>query len=311
MQTFFATISTVLPTTLASALATVAGVWLAASLAMSALYPLYANRLTAIQPAQRAWLLRSIALLPLVLATLTWIELFVVPGKIVPHHCHQADCAPHNPEIHPTLITVALLLLITFLPAVLIALNTVWSTVTLERRWRQLSTPADRYRYLDFSQPVACIVGLFKPTIYFSRGFIDQLSPVALDVVIAHEQAHGARFDNFWTALVRIFSLAWIDRRRLAADLELAQEQACDLRAAGQIGDTLTVAETLVQCQRLTQTPQVACAFFRGQLAARVQLLLEPRYTTLSLLTIVRFGSVVVLAMAALVIPLHYVIELL
>lgn len=300
-----------LPASLAAALVSIAGIWLAASLLMSMLYPLYANRLAAIQPAQRAWLLRAIALTPIALALLAWIELFVMPGRIVPHHCHHADCSPHDPHIHPTLMTVAVLLLITLLPVALLALKTVWSTLALARDWKRLSAPADRYRYLDCTQPIACIVGLFKPTIYFSRGFIANLSPAAVNVVIAHEQAHAARYDNLWAALVRVFSLAWIGRGRLAFDLELAQEQACDLRAAGQIGDALAVAETLLQCQRLSQMPQVACAFVRGQLDARVQLLLEPRYTTLSPLTMVRVGSLAVLSMAALVIPLHYVIEFL
>ena len=296
---------------LAAVIATLAGVWLAASLLMSLLFPLYAERLTTIEPVQRAWLLRALALTPALLAALAWLELFVLPGEIVPHHCHLTNCAPHNPELHPALSTVALLVLVSFLPVALLTLKTIWSTLALQRQWRPLSTPRGAYRFLDFAKPVACIVGLLRPTIYFSRGFIAQLSPAALQVVIAHEQAHATRYDNLWTLLVRAASISWLNRRRLVDALELAQEQACDQRAAQRVGDRLVVAETLLQCQRLAQTPQVACAFLRGQLAARVQVLLEPDYSTLAPLTLLRFGSLAVLLMAALVIPLHYVIELL
>lgn len=303
--------------TLAAVLATLAGVWLAASLLMSLLFPLYAPRLPAIEPAQRACLLRAIALAPALLAALAWLELFVLPGEVVPHHCHLTTCGPHNPELHAALSTVALLVLVSFLPGALLAFKTVWSTLALERQWRPLSTSHGAYRFLNFGRPVACIVGLVRPTIYFSRGFIAELSPSALQVVIAHEQAHAMRNDNFWTLLIRAASVSWPNRRRLIDALELAQEQACDRRAAQLAGDELVVAETLLQCQRLTQgqqltqTPQVACAFLHGQLAARVQALLEPDYRALAPLTLLRFGGVTVLFMAALVIPLHYVIELL
>lgn len=295
----------------AAALATIAGVWLVASLLMSLSFPLYAGRLAAIEPAQRAWVLRAIVLTPVLLAALAWLELFVLPGEIVPHHCHLNNCAPHNPELRPALSTVALLVLASFLPVALMMLKTIWSTFALERQWRPLSTQHDAYRFLDFSRPIACIVGLVRPTIYFSRGFVAQLPPSSLQVVIAHEQAHAARYDNIWTLLVRAASVSWLNRRRLIDALELAQEQACDLSAAQRTGDAVAVAETLLQCQRLAQAPQVACAFLRGQLAARVQVLLDPDYSTLAPLTLLRFGSLAVLLMAALVIPLHYVIELL
>jgi hypothetical protein len=297
-------------------LAILAGVWLAGSLLMSLLFPLYAGRLGRIEPAQRAWVLRAIALVPALLAALVWLELFVMPGEIVPRHCHFANCAPHNPELRPALPTIALLILASILPIALLALKTIWNTHALQRQWRPLSTPAGDYRFLDVARPIACIVGLLRPTIYFSRGFIAQLSPAALQVVIAHEQAHAQRYDNLWTLLVRATSLSWLQRRRLQETLELAQEQACDQRAAQRVGDALVVAETLLQCQRLTnqqpaQTPRLACAFLRGQLAARVQVLLAPDYSALPPLTVLRFTSLAVLLMAALVIPLHYVIELL
>jgi Zn-dependent protease with chaperone function len=297
--------------TLAAVLATLAGVWLATSLFMSLLFPLYAKRLTAIEPSQRAWVLRAIALTPALLAVLAWLELFVLPGEIVPHHCHLTNCAPHNPELRPALSTVALLMLASFLPVLMLALKTIWSTLTLERRWRSLSTPRAAYRFLDIANPVACIIGLVRPTIYFSRGFVAQLSPPALQVVIAHEQAHATRYDNLWTLLVRAVSVSWLYRRHLIDALELAQEQACDQQATQRVGDALVVAETLLQCQRLAQTPQVACAFLRGQLAARVRVLLEPDYAPLAPLALLRFGSLALLLMAGLVIPLHYVIELL
>jgi beta-lactamase regulating signal transducer with metallopeptidase domain len=295
--------------TLSILLMTLAGVWLAASLVVSMIYPLYAHKLVAIRPAQRAWLLRLIALTPTLFALLACTELFALPEELVPLHCHLSNCAPHHPDPQLSLTTMASLLLVVLTPVVLLALNVLWSTATLERRWRRLSRPAGAYRYLDISQQVACIVGLWRPTIYFSRGFIAQLSPTTLQVVVAHEQAHAARYDNLWTALVRIFSLGWVSRQRLTADLELAQEQACDRHAALSIGDAATVAETLVQCQRLVQTPQVACAFLRGQLSARVNMLLDPHYTELSPLAVLRIACLAAMLATVSVIPLHYLVE--
>lgn len=292
-------------------LATWSGLWLAASLLISLLYPLFANKLAPIEPSQRAWLLRLLALTAPAFSVLTCIELFIAPGKLVPLHCHLSNCTAHNPDTQTSFIFAKEFLLVVFVPIVLISANVLLSTIRLSRQWHHLSTATQAYRFLDSSHPIACVVGLLRPTIYFSRGFIAGLSPTALRVVIAHERAHASRYDNLWIVIVRIFSLGWIYRQRLLDDLELAQEQACDQMAAIVVGDAITVAETLVQCQRLAQTPQISCAFMRGQLQARVQTLLDAKHTVLSPLTLLRFGSVALLLATGLVTPLHYAIELL
>lgn len=297
--------------TLATVFATLAGVWLAAALLMSLLYPLCAGRLATLLPAQRAWLLRLLAATPACLAIVVCIELFVVPGEVVPLHCHLSHCGAHNPDPQPAFSIMAALLAALCLPVALLSARLMADTLRLESRWRHLSAPAGAWRQLDVDQPIACIVGLLRPTIYFSRGFVGRLTPAALRVVLAHEQAHAARRDNAWSALAQIFSMGWIGRRRLLDDLELAQEQACDQRAAQAIGDPIAVAETLVQCQRMAQAPRTACAFFRGQLPKRVQVLLEPRFHALSPLTALRVGSLAVFVAMSLAIPLHYLIEFL
>lgn len=297
------------PATFATVFATLAGVWLVMSLLMSLPYLLYAGRLATLPPAQRAWLLRLLAAMPACLALVACIELFIVPGELVPLHCHLSHCGAHNPDTRPAFSIMAALLAVVAVPVALLAAKVVVDTLRLEARWRDVSAPMDTWRHLDVPVPIACIVGLLRPTIYFSRGFIERLTPAAFAIVLAHEQAHAARRDNFWSALVQIFSIGWIGRRRLADDLELAQEQACDEQAAAAVGDALAVAETLVQCQRLTQTPAVACAFFRGQLPQRVRALLEPDFQPLSPLTALRFGSLAALLAMALAIPLHYFIE--
>lgn len=297
--------------TFATVFATLAGVWLVASVLMSLSYPLFAQRLTALLPAQRAWLLRLIAALPACLAVVACLELFVVPGEVVPLHCHLTQCGAHNPDTQPAFSIMVALLTVICLPIVLLAAKVVADTLRLEARWRGSSAAAGAYRHLDVATPIACIVGLLRPTIYLSRGFIERLAPEVLAVVLAHEQAHAMRRDNFWSALAQIFSMGWIGRKRFFEDLELAQEQACDLAAARAVGDSLAVADALVKCQRLTQalTPQAACAFFRGQLPQRIQALLEPEFQSLSPLTALRVGSLVVLLAMALAIPLHYFIE--
>lgn len=292
-------------------LATWCAVWLIASSLISGGYPRFASQFSMIQSAQRAWLLRLLVLTPVLLAMLSCVELFVVPGELVPFHCHLSNCAAHDPNTQPSFFFVKEFLLILFVPIVFLTAHVVWRTWSLQRQWRQWSkTTSAGYRYLDCAESVACVLGLVKPTIYFSRGFIASLPAQALNVVIAHERAHATRYDNFWIIAIRILSLGWMNQKYLLADLELAQEQACDQIAAAKIGDAVTVAETLVQCQRLTQTPDVSCAFFRGQLEARVKMLLDNRYTALSPLTLLRYTSLALMLMAALAIPLHYAIEI-
>ena len=292
-------------------LATWSGVWLIASLSISLFYPFFSKKLAPIKPSQRAWLLRLLAITAPMFAVLTCIELFVAPGKLVPAHCHLSQCAAHNPDAQTSFIFAKEFLLVVFAPILLVSAHIVLSTLGLAAQWRRLSTAASGYRLLDCEQPIACVLGLLRPTIYFSRGFVAALSPASLRVVIAHEQAHATRYDNLWLAIARIFSIGWINRRRLLEDLELAQEQACDQVAAIAVGDTITVAETLIQCQRLAQAPTMSCAFLRGQLPARIQMLLDAQNKVLSPLTLLRFGSAALLLATALVPPLHYAIELL
>jgi beta-lactamase regulating signal transducer with metallopeptidase domain len=81
--------------------------------------------------------------------------------------------------------------------------------------------------------------GLFRQRIVISRALLDRLSSDQLELVLAHETAHAARFDN-----LRILSARWSTRLwpakirdRMLADLVADGEQSCDAVALGAVPD--------------------------------------------------------------------------
>ncbi|MET0378265.1 MAG: M56 family metallopeptidase, partial [Spongiibacteraceae bacterium] len=156
-----------------------------------------------------------------------------------------------------------------------------------------------------------CTLGLFRPTIYLSQGLIRQLPAAAISAITAHEHAHVQRRDNLWLILLRASCLFWIRRNKLFDDIELAHDQSCDRAAADFLGDYLTVAETLVQCRRLGNSPPLAASFLRNHLALRVQAILHSDDSTISPVRVLCMATLLLLTVATLVPLLHYAIELL
>ncbi len=66
----------------------------------------------------------------------------------------------------------------------------------------QVGVRAPRVRLLETHRPMACVAGVFRPTLYLSRGMIQALSRRELEGLIAHELAHLRHQDNL---------LAWLD----------------------------------------------------------------------------------------------------
>jgi Zn-dependent protease with chaperone function len=288
--------------------------WIALSLLGSLLWrsarrPLV-MALNALRATSRANTLRLIALLPLLASLFLSAGLFEFPGWLIAPHCHPLQCAAHSPAI-ALAAWVWMLPAIAVLATALVLTATIRRTLRVARQWRQLSEAGAHYRILPTLMPMACAIGFLRPTIYLSRGLLDGLSPAAIAVITAHEQAHVKRADNFWLTVIRIGCLFWIGRDQLIDDIELAHDQACDRAAANDLGDALLVADTLVRCRQLANPPALATTsnFLRGHIAARVQAVLCDHEQPLASVRKMFLTCLLILAGAAAVPLLHYLLE--
>lgn len=130
--------------------------------------------------------------------------------------------------------------------------------------------------------PFLC--GLWRPAIVVPRGFADSLDATALRAVLAHEAAHQARRDLWWSVLARLSCallwpqpLAWA----LARQLEASQEEACDQSVLSAGCAPCEYAECLVrlaekrQASVLHRIASVGAAPSRSALARRVRHILS------------------------------------
>ena len=103
------------------------------------------------------------------------------------------------------------------------------------------------------SRPICASVGLLSPRIVVSEGFLAALTPDARRAALAHEAAHVARRDALWRLVARALAVLYPGpvRRGLLAALDIAFERAADEHAAAALGNRLTVAQALVDAERL------------------------------------------------------------
>ena len=89
------------------------------------------------------------------------------------------------------------------------------------------------YRLLETQKPMAWCAGYFKPTIYLSRGLLNQLKPEHLDAVIAHELSHAVNHDNLRKLLVHWATLVWpkTKKMQIRRDFSNDTECTCDMEA--------------------------------------------------------------------------------
>jgi MFS family permease len=211
----------------------------------------------------------------------------------------------------------------------LLVLIAGWLSVRAARAMRQLrraSERASRLREHSLSdaelgasvlptpRALCFIAGVFRPTLFLSRGLLDGVTPEQLAVILHHERAHAVRRDILLRLVAQAATLfMWPPvRARLLQALELSAEQSCDEVAASRVGDRLQVAETILRVERLlqraTRLSPVSIAF-GGDTVPRVTALLEaPRRSgsTLSLFAAFALVSCGVLASSA---PLHHLTE--
>ena len=223
----------------------------AASLVASRAYRYCRPLLTAAGDIPRAFLLLVYALLPLAsaCAVLLLLDLPVLGQLLIPTHCHDASCAPHQPAIElrsltgVALASTALTIACALLASIALALGRLTRRV---QALRQLARPlAIAYRELDSSDYFAWCAGLLRQEIYISSALARGLTPDQLQAVLVHESIHRARFDNLRKTLVRCASLCWPrrSRARLLADFDEATERACHALTCQRLGEPASLLE--------------------------------------------------------------------
>ena len=210
--------------------------------------------LAALHPRPRAALLLALALLPLVVAMLVDALAFApaIGGWVVDEHCHPSTgCATHVPVVHADVLYAAGLVLF----AAAAAGSLLWfiarrlhRSLRLATALRWLAEPSEGqpFETIESREQFAYCIGLLRPKVVVSRALVDRLSPMQLEVVLKHEQAHAIRRDNLrlWLAGLALLPLPGRIKQLFLEDLALAGEQVCD-RAAIADGHHELVIETL------------------------------------------------------------------
>lgn len=242
-------------------------------------------RLLCLLPGPRSRVILIVSALPLGIG-LALTGLVFTPwagGHLVKTHCHgDLHCETHVPTILSDPVAYGCMVLAALLAwHVLFHLSQI---LVREMRIRQnLSTLAGEsrkdFRLIDTPEPIAFSLGIFRSTVFVSRGLIQQTSSDELQVILQHEQAHGRRRDNLRNILASVGTLVFPVpiRRQLLTDLRMAAEQCCDAHAASALADSVLVAQTLVKVHRLSQRPPESgiCGFSHSNISTRVAALLQ------------------------------------
>ncbi len=126
------------------------------------------------------------------------------------------------------------------------------------------------------------LVGIFNPVILLPQGIEQQLSPVELKAVLAHELCHWRRRDNLLAAIHMLvealfwfFPLVWW----LGARLNAERERACDESVLADGNDPQIYAEGILKvCRAYLQSPLACVAGVSGAgLKKRIDAIMENR----------------------------------
>lgn len=248
--------------------------------------------LDGLAPAAQSRVLLCAALLPAFVAvTVTVAALAPSFGWIVDHcalsldsHTHPHICAAHHVATLPALTLLALSGV--FAARVIFAFartaRAIVSAVLTRRALAQVASESTSLgaQVLPFEEPQAFVVGLFRPSVFVTRGLLADTHREHLEAVLAHEAAHIRRRDSLrrLAAFIALpFHLpgiaAWIERR-----LARAHEMAADAEAAALIRSPERVAHALVRLARANRpAPTFALAFGGSNLEVRVATLLDSR----------------------------------
>ncbi|MEZ5552327.1 MAG: M48 family metalloprotease [Pseudomonadales bacterium] len=197
-------------------------------------------------------------------ASIVTALLYLVPGHaqlLVVQHCHGGDCSIHAPLVAARspggigLFTVASFLILGLVAGI------ARVVIVGRRRLAVLFVLGVQNRIpdhliLESDRLFAWCCGLLRQRIVISRGLLDRLSPPQLDVVLAHEAAHAARFDNLRSLAAQWSTRLWPSnfRDRILADLVADCEQSCDSAALCVAADPALFRQAV---DVMTQEPSV------------------------------------------------------
>jgi len=297
-----------------------------ASVVAALAVPRLLRRWRSLPPARRARRLLAVGAapvaLPALVVALCWLPSLVDAAGVAADHCrthagHPHLCLVHRPALRGGWLAAAAV------PAGLAFALPAAAALRGARRARGLRRALELAARgevrgaarIASREPLSCAVGLLRPRIFVSGALAASLPEAQLDVVLAHERAHARRRDplRLWAAAALSALHGPGTRRAILAELRLACEQACDERAARDVGDPLRVAETLLATGRLwsgTRPAAAACGFGGGSLEARVQRLLDaPAPERPARLRVVAVAAVLLASALLLADPLHHAVE--
>lgn len=107
-----------------------------------------------------------------------------------------------------------------------------------------------RLRRLETDHPMACVAGVWRPTLYVSRGILAALNPRELEGLVAHELAHLRHQDNLlaWLDVIVFRAFRFFPPLRAAWSESLAErEEFADDVAARTTGRPRALASALLK----------------------------------------------------------------
>ena len=186
-----------------------------------------------------------------------------------------------------------------------------------------LAEPAGDHRVagvLATDDVIALTVGLWRPQVFVSQGFLERVDLSQQAVVLAHEQAHVRRRDPLmrWLLACLCSHLPWRLTAGLRQQFHLATEQLAD-QAAVRTAPATDIAATLVAVARLQRQriPSGHTGFSAGfvsrqELPQRVDALLHPMPTHgLRFVYAALVLAVLMVAVMLMLDPLHHQLDFL
>lgn len=193
----------------------------------------------------------------------------VLPKEVLPINSDLSVTASNDYWNIPEEIIYNLSSLLILLLA-LWALGIIWRVAVLTQRLNNSSSLAKRLKskreitlfksnekisiWLSSQCQSPMVIGIISPKIVIPNALFSKLNEQQLQHVVLHEQAHIDRRDLITTVIQELISITfWWSPilRPLNRQIYLARELACDIRAANKSADSLTYAQTLLDCAKL------------------------------------------------------------
>ncbi len=120
--------------------------------------------------------------------------------------------------------------------------------------------------------PMACTVGLWRPTVVVTASLVETLDDEEMEGVLAHEMAHARRRDNWLSWLIFLLRLASFYNpvalftfHQISHDME----RVCDAESAAATGKRLPLASALLKVYAPSRAPAGAGVAWSRQLTRK------------------------------------------